>query len=86
MSQKEENSKVAERMLSLYSRLLVGEVITCQQWANQMNISVRSASRDFARLKLWLSDEMMYSGEYKEIVFSKERGGYIMVTAKPYQS
>ncbi len=78
MRQKTENSKVAERMLSLYSRLLSGEVITCQQWANQMNISVRSASRDFARLKLWLADEIMYSGEYKEIVFSKERGGYLI--------
>lgn len=75
-----ESEDKAERVLSIYTRLKQGKVICKDNESREYNVSSRTIQRDIADIQNFLHNKNMNAGEVQEIVFDKNRGGYVLQT------
>ena len=73
-----------ERILSIYSQLKQGMVVSKTKESMRYGVSPRSIQRDIADIQCFLSNHGNETGEVQEIVFDRKSGGYRMETR--YQS
>lgn len=66
------------RMLTLFSRLLQGKYIGVKKTAEDFHVGVRSIQRDIAELRIYFADVAVFEGEYRTIVYDRQRQGYIL--------
>lgn len=73
------------RVLDLYHRLCEGRIINKQEEACRYSISSRSLQRDISTIRCFLADRSIFDGnESRDIIYKKEKGGYIMVEICEY--
>lgn len=70
----------AERILSLYSRLKQGKVISKERESAKYNVAPRTIQRDIADIQCFLQNQNIESGEVQEVVYDKAAKGYILQT------
>ena len=66
------------RLLTIYSRLVSGEIISRPELAREYNVSVRSIQRDMDALRCFIAERRLP----QEIVYSKRNGGYRLVSSE----
>lgn len=67
------------RLLSIYARLLNGQVLKKALLAQEFGVTARSIQRDLESLRSFLSNEMLP----QDVVYDRAAGGYRLTHAKP---
>ena len=67
-----ENENKGQRMLSMYDRLLSGEVINKKNLAREFGVTEKSIQRDVEDLRNYLSEAQMKGG-HAEILYDREK-------------
>lgn len=67
------------RVLSIYSRLVNGEVLRKEDLANQFHVNTRTIQRDIEELRCFFSEQMLM----QEIVYDGKRKGYRLANIMP---
>ena len=73
-----ENENKGQRMLSMYDRLLGGEVINKKNLAREFGVTEKSIQRDVEDLRNYLSEAQMKGG-HAEILYDREKKGYELI-------
>lgn len=68
------------RLLSIYSRLMRGEILSKTALASQYHISEKSAQRDIASLRCFCEEELMG----QEILYDSSVKGYRLINTLPH--
>lgn len=68
----------SSRLLTIYSRLVNGEVLSRPALAQEYNVSVRSIQRDMDALRCFIAERQLP----QEIIYSKSGGGYRLVSSE----
>ena len=71
------NDKVS-RVLSLYQRLMEGEVIDKEAEAAKYSVSARSIQRDISAINNFFEKEAEKSGVINTIEYDKKKGGHYL--------
>ena len=71
------NDKVS-RVLSLYQRLMEGEVVDKEVEAARYGVSARSIQRDISAINNFFEQETEKSGVINSIEYDKKRGGHYL--------
>ena len=71
------NDKVS-RVLSLYQRLMEGEVVDKEVEAARYGVSARSIQRDISAINDFFEQETEKSGVINSIEYDKKRGGHYL--------
>lgn len=77
----EKSADKAERVLSMYTRLKAGKVITKKQESMTYGVSERTIQRDIDDLRYFLANQNLETEEYGEIVYDYDAEGYILKSA-----
>lgn len=67
-----------DRILTLYSQLTAGDVITKPQSAVEFGVNERTIQRDIDDLRAFFDDNTLGIGHGKTVVYDRIRGGYRM--------
>lgn len=67
------------RVLTIYKKLLDGEIINKAEEARIFNVNERSIQRDIDDLRCFFSDNTADGGISQELIYSKELNGYHLV-------
>ncbi len=70
----------AERVLSIYSRLLQGKVIYKEEESLKYDVAQRTIQRDIADIQCFLQDQSNERAEIQTITFDRKTGGYRLET------
>ena len=73
---REENTKY-NRILSIYTKLISGEVVDKDKAASEHQVDKRTIQRDIAAIRNFIENDFD-SGMNKEVVFDRSRNGYIL--------
>lgn len=76
---KKEEDK-AERVLSIYTRLIQGEIINKEEESFKFGVATRTIQRNIADIQNFLRNQCNETGEIQEVVFDKKYGGYRLET------
>ena len=68
------------RVLTIYSKLINGEVINKSHEAKMFNVAPRSIQRDIEDLRCFFAEQADQGEFMKELVYSKELNGYHLVS------
>ena len=68
----------SNRILSIYTRLLNGEVINKAYEAERYGVDKRSIQRDLDDIRAFLDERRADNGVHEEIVYSRSLGGYCL--------
>lgn len=68
--------KKVERIISLYNRLIEGEILYKTEEANRFGVNERSIQRDFEDIRVYLQNQ--YTAN-KELVYNRDKKGYVLV-------
>ena len=71
-----------DRILSLYSKLYKGDLITKSDEANRFGVSERTIQRDIDDIRAFFGNNSLNFGLGKSIVYDKKRNGYILIGAE----
>ena len=80
-----ESEDKAERILSIYTRLKQGKIIYKENESKEYHVSTRTIQRDISDIQCFLQNQSTENGEIQEIVFDKNRGGYLLQTKSTNQ-
>lgn len=72
----EENTKY-NRILSIYTKLISGEVVDKDKTAEEHQVDKRTIQRDIAAIRSFIENDFE-GGMTKEVVFDRSRNGYIL--------
>lgn len=73
----ERNSKdKVARILSIYSKLMDGRVVSKAEEAVYYNVNERSIQRDIDDIRDFLEQEAVEHGVYNEVIYDREKKGY----------
>lgn len=72
----EENTKY-NRILSIYTKLISGEVVDKDKAADEHQVDKRTIQRDIAAIRNFIENDFD-SGMNKEVVFDRSRNGYVL--------
>ena len=67
------------RLLTIYARLLDGEILNKSKLADEFGVTNRSIQRDIESLRVFLSEEMMG----REVIYDAKAKGYRLEAAHP---
>lgn len=70
----------AERVLSIYSRLLQGKVIYKEEESLKYDVAQRTIQRDIADIQCFLQNQSNERAEIQTITFDRKTGGYRLET------
>ncbi len=70
----------AERVLSIYSRLREGRIISKAQESTNYGVDPRTIQRDIADIQNFLQNQADESGEMQEVIYDRSAGGYRLQT------
>lgn len=70
----------AERVLSIYSRLKKGQIISKEVESSKYGVAQRTIQRDISDIQCFLQTQSFDTGEIQEIVFDRRAGGYRLET------
>lgn len=68
------------RLLDLYTRLQNGEVIHKADEASRFRVNKRTIQRDIDQIRAYLADQAAQGSRYRELVYNREKGGYVLLT------
>lgn len=68
------------RVLSIYTKLMDGEVINKAAEAEYFGVNLRTIQRDIDDLRMFFEDRAAEGELRRELVYSRENGGYQLVT------
>lgn len=74
--EKYEYDKKQERLLTLYTKLLGGEIISKKNEAEYFNVSSRSIQRDIDDLRMFLANRSVKTGTLQLLIYDKKSNGY----------
>ncbi|MCD8326045.1 MAG: WYL domain-containing protein [Lachnospiraceae bacterium] len=77
---KPESDAKTERILSIYSRLKEGRVISRAQVSTEYGVNPRTIQRDISDIQNFLQNQNNETGEVQEIIYDREAGGYRLQT------
>ncbi|MCD8067726.1 MAG: hypothetical protein LUE87_02300 [Lachnospiraceae bacterium] len=77
---KQESDAKTERILSIYSRLKEGRVISRVQAGAEYGVNPRTIQRDISDIQNFLQNQNNETGEVQEIIYDREAGGYRLQT------
>ncbi len=77
---KQESDAKTERILSIYSRLKEGRVISRVQASAEYGVNPRTIQRDISDIQNFLQNQNNETGEVQEIIYDREAGGYRLQT------
>lgn len=75
----------ALRILSIYSKLLQGQVIDKVEESFVYGVTERTIQRDISDIQCFLHDQNNDSGEEKEVIFDRKLDGYRLETRRKHQ-
>ena len=70
----------AERILSIYTRLREGKILSKADEAERFGVASRTIQRDIADIQSFLQNQSCETGEMQEIVFDRSKNGYKLET------
>ena len=70
----------AGRILSLYSQLQDGHVVSKIQASEEYGVTPRTIQRDIADIQRFLQNQWDGAGELQEVVYDRDAGGYVLQT------
>ena len=73
-----ESEDKAARILSIYSRLKQGKIISKQEESLEYHVAERTIQRDIADIQCYLQNQANETGEVQEVVYEKSLGGYVL--------
>lgn len=73
-----ENGFKYNRVLLLYTKLIDGEIINKKHEAEYFGVNERTIQRDIDDLRMFFENRAVEGEQYKELVYSRELGGYIL--------
>ena len=76
---KKEEDK-AERVLSIYTRLMQGQIINKEEESLKFGVATRTIQRHIADINHFLSGQCNETGEIKEVIYDAKAGGYRLET------
>lgn len=71
-----EKKDKAFRMLSMYDRLLSGQVLFKREEANRFGVNEKSIQRDIEEIREYLGDQAVQTSSTKELVYDHGQHGY----------
>lgn len=74
--EKYEYDRKQERLLTLYTKLLGGEIICKKYEAEYFNVSSRSIQRDIDDLRMFLANRSVKTGTLQLLIYDKKSNGY----------
>ncbi|GLB30037.1 WYL domain-containing protein [Lacrimispora amygdalina] len=74
--EKYEYDRKQERLLTLYTKLLGGEIICKKNEAEYFNVSSRSIQRDIDDLRMFLANRSVKTGTLQLLIYDKKSNGY----------
>lgn len=77
---KQESDAKTERILSIYSRLKEGRVISRVRASAEYGVNPRTIQRDISDIQNFLQNQNNETGEVQEIIYDREAGGYRLQT------
>ena len=66
------------RILDIMLRLTAGETINKQLATEVYQVNERTIRRDIETIRAYYSEKMALTGEYKDVIYSAEKKGYIL--------
>lgn len=66
------------RVLRIYTKLMMGEIINKAEAADSFGVNQRSVQRDIDDLRAFFDDQNSEGAPLKEIVYSRELGGFYL--------
>lgn len=70
----------SERVLSIYSRLREGQIIYKDEESSRYGVAQRTIQRDISDIQCFLQTQSHDTGEVQEIVYDRNKGGYLLET------
>ena len=67
-----------ERILSIYTKLMNGEIINKRKEANRFGVNEKSIQRDIEDIRCYLEAESEDEGAINNVIYDRERKGYCM--------
>lgn len=80
MEEKMSNGFKYSRVLSIYTKLMEGKVIKKAEEAEYFGVNLRTLQRDIDDLRMFFEDKTAQGDIRREVVYSREFGGYCLVT------
>jgi len=77
--EKYEYDRKQERLLTLYTKLIEGEVICKKTEAEYFHVSPRSLQRDIDDLRIFLSNRSVKTGSMEQLIYDKKLKGYRLI-------
>lgn len=68
----------AKRILAIYTRLRQRKIVYKAEMSETYGVSQRTIQRDITDIQCFLQDLCMETGSIQEIVFDKDKGGYLL--------
>ena len=72
----EDNTQKTKRILSIYTRLMNGDVINKQEEADRFQVTARSVQRDIDDIRAFLSEPDENGGVTYSVVYDRAKNGY----------
>ena len=76
MNENEGGKEKVKRTLSLYARLMDGEIIRKSEEALRYGVNERSIQRDIDDIRIFLSDDVERTGIINDIVYDRDVKGF----------
>ena len=73
-----EKERKSNRMLSIYSRLMNGRIITKSEEAERFDVSEKSIQRDIQSIRDFLDDQAAKDGIPNNLVYDRQKKGYVI--------
>ena len=70
-----------DRILSMYTRLLRGEIIYKKELADEFHVNARSVQRDLDELRNFFSEQRLKDGNDQDLIYDQKHKGYRLVQA-----
>lgn len=75
-----ESEYKAERILSIYTKLIQGKIVNKGKESARYGVSTRTIQRDITDIQAYLQNQNSETGEIQEVIYDKRRNGYHLET------